>query len=301
MDSKSLRFFLVIAEEENMSKAAERLHMSQPPLSRQLKLLEEEVGTELFERGHGRLRLTAAGIYLKEQAYEILSLLDKTKQHLQTEFREDEGDITIGTIETVGINILPKWIAEYHEKKPKVTYHVINGNTDNLMDQVVKGIYDIGIVREPFNSEPFECIRLPEEPWIAVLPKEYPIATLGKNIDLAELSRSPLILPTRAIHEEQIRRWFEMIGSKPEVVCFYSSLSSGIALVKNNVGLLLCPESASSFIGDSGLMVKKITNPALSSRSVIITRKYVTKAPAVRSFLKMIQEQLPEQNDMENE
>ena len=169
------------------------------------------------------------------------------------------------------------------------------------MDQVVKGIYDIGIVREPFNSEPFECIRLPEEPWIAVLPREYPIATPGKNIDLAELSKSPLILPTRAIHEEQIRRWFEMIGSKPEVVCSYNSLSSGIALVKNNVGLLLCPESASSFIGDSGLIVKKITNPALSSRSVIITRKYSTNSPAVRSFLKMIQEQIPEHNDIKNE
>ena len=183
----------------------------------------------------------------------------------------------------------------------QMPFHVINGNTDTIMDQVVKGIYDIGIVREPFNSEPFECIRLPEEPWIAVLPREYPIATPGKNIDLAELSKSPLILPTRAIHEEQIRRWFEMIGSKPEVVCSYNSLSSGIALVKNNVGLLLCPESASSFIGDSGLIVKKITNPALSSRSVIITRKYSTNSPAVRSFLKMIQEQIPEHNDIKNE
>lgn len=301
MDSKSIRYFLVIAEEENMSRAAQRLHMSQPPLSRQLKLLEEEVGTTLFERSHGRLRLTAAGIYLREQAYEILSLLDKTERCLRTEFKEDEGDITIGTIETVGINILPKWISMFHEKKPKVTYHVINGNTDIIMDQVTKGIYDIGIVREPFNSEPFECIRLPEEPWIAVLPKGYPFYASEDTIDLAELSKSPLILPTRAIHEEQIKRWFEMIGSKPEVVCSYSSLSSGIALVKNNVGLLLCPESASSFMGDSSLIVKRITNPALNSRSVIITKKYGTKSPAVRSFLQMIEEEMVEQNDINNE
>lgn len=201
-DIRDMNYFLQIAEYENISKAAEQLHISQPPLSRQLKKLEEELGVELFTRDNGRLQLTEAGYYFKERAQEVLALVEKTKGEMDEKYNGHSGKIRIGTIETLSAEKLPKWIAEFHELYPDVKYQIVNNNSEEIVRMVDKGLLDMGIVREPVNSQYFERIRLQEDFWIAYIPNRNPLSQKNRRtieIELADLRDEPLILPSRGI------------------------------------------------------------------------------------------------------
>lgn len=256
MDIRDMNYFLQIAEYENISKAAEELHISQPPLSRQLRKLEEELGVELFTRDNGRLQLTEAGHFFRERAQEVISLVDKTRSQMAERYNGAGGKIRIGTIETLSAEKLPKWVAGFHEIYPDVTYQIVNNNSEEIIRMVDKGLLDMGIVREPVNSQYYERVRLQEDTWIAYIPNRNPLSQKNRTtieIELADLRDEPLILPSRGIHEKQIKTWFEMIGAEPKVVCWYSSLVNGVSLVKNGIGTMLCPKSAQSIL--SGLQL----------------------------------------------
>lgn len=291
MDIKDITYFLKIAEHENISKAAEELHISQPPLSRQLKKLEEELQVELFTRESGRLRLTDAGYFFKQHAQEIISLVEKTKQQIEENFNGMTGKIRIGTIETLSAEKLPKWIAEFHEIYPGITYHIFNNNSDEIIRMIDKGLLDIGIVREPVNSQYFERIRLQEDSWIVYIPNKNPLSQKNRTtleIELSELKDECLILPSRGIHEQQIKTWFEMIGAEPKVICWYSSLINGMALVKNCLGIMLCPKSAQSILDNSCATVKEIVNPTMMTGSVIVWKNFHNLSESARKFISFI-------------
>ena len=293
MDTRSIRYFLAIAQEENISKAAEKLHMSQPPLSRQLKQLEEELGVELFYRDKSRIFLTEAGYFLKERATEIVELVDKTEAQMREIYQQGSGNIYIGTIETVGNSLLPRWISGFNRFYPDITYHVNNSNTDETMKKIDSGVYDIGIVREPFNSEKYESVRLPEETWIACMSHNHSLARRSeKTVNLSELAAEHLILPGRSIHEEQIKKWFELLGIKPRVICWYTALVNGMALVENEIGVLLCPKSAAALVlGREDIIYKEIINPRLTSSAVVIWKKERRLTASVLRFIEYIKEE----------
>lgn len=288
MDIRDMNYFLQIAEYENISKAAEQLHISQPPLSRQLKKLEEELGVELFTRDNGRLQLTEAGYYFKERAQEVLALVEKTKGEMDEKYNGHSGKIRIGTIETLSAEKLPKWIAEFHELYPDVKYQIVNNNSEEIVRMVDKGLLDMGIVREPVNSQYFERIRLQEDSWIAYIPNRNPLSQKNRRtieIELADLRDESLILPSRGIHEKQIKTWFEMIGAEPRIVCWYSSLVNGMALVKNGLGTMLCPKSAQSILDYSCAAVKEIVNPTMTTGSVIVWKNFHNLSETARRFI----------------
>ncbi len=293
MDIRDIRYFLQIAEYENVSKAAEQLHISQPPLSRQLRKLEDELGVELFTRDGGRLKLTEAGYFFKERAQDVIALMDNTRNQMKEKYNGAGGKIRIGTIETLSAEKLPRWIAGFHEMYPDVTYQIMNNNSDEIIQMVDKGLLDIGIVREPVNSQYYERIRLQEDSWIAYIPNRNPLSQRNREtieIELADLTDEPLILPSRGIHEKQITTWFSMIGAEPKVVCWYSSLVNGMALVKNGIGTMLCPKSAQSILDYSCAAVKEIVNPTMTTGSVIVWKNYHNLSESARKFIDYIKE-----------
>ncbi len=275
MDLRDMTYFLQIAEYENISKAAEELHISQPPLSRQLRKLEEELGVELFTRDNGRLQLTEAGHFFRERAQEVISLVDKTRNQMAERYNGAGGKIRIGTIETLSAD-------------PDVTYQIVNNNSEEIIRMVDKGLLDIGIVREPVNSQHYERIRLQEDSWIAYIPNRNPLSQKNRTtieIELADLRNEPLILPSRGIHEKQIKTWFEMIGAEPKVVCWYSSLVNGMSLVKNGIGTMLCPKSAQSILDYSCAVVREIVNPTMTTGSVIVWKNFHNLSESARKFI----------------
>ncbi len=153
---------------------------------------------------------------------------------------------------------------------------------------VDKGLLDMGIVREPVNSQYFERIRLQEDSWIAYIPNRNPLSQKNRRtieIELADLRDEPLILPSRGIHEKQIKTWFEMIGAEPRIVCWYSSLVNGMALVKNGLGTMLCPKSAQSILDYSCAAVKEIVNPTMTTGSVIVWKNFHNLSETARRFI----------------
>ena len=160
MEIRVLRYFLTVAREEGINRAAEVLHITQPTLSRQLSQLEEEVGVKLFHRGAKKITLTNEGILLRRRAEEILSLVDRTQRELTLQDELVEGRIVIGGGELAAMQVLPEIIEKYREKYPLVTFDIFTGNADLVKEQMEKGLIDIGVLLEPIDIEKFELNKI---------------------------------------------------------------------------------------------------------------------------------------------
>ena len=169
MDIKQLTYFITIAEEGTITHAANKLHMAQPPLSTQLKLLEDELGIKLIERGARKVKLTDAGKILYKRAKHILEITNSTTKEIE-EFRKGiQGTLRLGTISSSGTALLSKRIINFNKKYPNIKFEIHEGNTYELIEKMNSGIIEVGIVRTPFNSQNFECIFLETEPMVAVM------------------------------------------------------------------------------------------------------------------------------------
>lgn len=292
MDIRLIQNFLMIAEEGSVTRAALRLNMSQPPLSRQLKQLEDELGVILFERGKRKMQLTEEGYFLKNRGIEILELVKKTKDQIKEKCDGASGTISIGTIETSGAHVFPLLIARYKKKFPKVHFDIWNGSSDDIIERLDKELLDIGIVRAPFDTERYKSIYLPKEPWVILIHRDH---VLAKNedatIELTCLANQPLIIPSTTALGVEINHWFKSAGITPNIFCVYNALMSAIVLVRNNMGVVVCPSSAKSILTDDNLVYKEIVNPSVESQSVIIWKKYKYLSSIVNNFLITAQEE----------
>ena len=209
MDVKTLRYFLAVAQEGTITRAAETLRIAQPPLSRQMQLLEEELGVTLFVRGKRNISLTEEGIFLKQQAEEIIGLLEKTQNQLGKIKTSTHGTISLGVTETCGASTLPALVDPFHRQYPNIRYNIWCGNGDEVREKLEKGLVDVGLVREPFNTEPYDRIFLKKEAWIALMSVNHPLAaTTTDTIELGQLTGEPLIIPSRLRLQNEISHWF---------------------------------------------------------------------------------------------
>ena len=177
MEIRVLEYFLMVAREENITKAAQQLHLTQPTLSRQLMQLEDELQTTLFIRGKRKIELTEAGRLLRRRAEEIVSMVNKTQQEVMAN-EEISGQIMIGTgIFDASQHLLPKIIEEFHHSYPEVQFDIYTGNADLIKERLDNGLVDIGILLEPVNIEKYNFIRLTkQERWGIIISKEHPLA-----------------------------------------------------------------------------------------------------------------------------
>ena len=202
MNIKQLQYFVTIVENGTITAAAKKLGISQPPLSAQMKLLEEELGVTLMERGARQVRLTDAGRILYRRAVSIVELTDTTLKEL-TDFRSGiSGVLRLGTVSSCGIGLLKSKMAAFRDKFPDVCFEICEGNTLDLADQIRSGVIDLAIVRAPFRSEEFSCVFLEEEPMVAVGDESYFSKMPWDSATLADLEGLPLIC---------YRRWESLI------------------------------------------------------------------------------------------
>lgn len=284
MDIKALKYFLTVAQEGTITHAAEKLCMAQPPLSRQLQQLEEELGVTLFIRGKRQIQLTEEGWYLKQQAEEILNLVDKTETQLNKIQSYTHGTISMGVTEACGASILSELIGLFHAKYPYVRFNVWCGNGDEINEKLDKNLVDIGIIREPFNTEKYESTFFKAEPWIALLSVSHPLASNSyEKIELHQLANEQLIIPSRLQLQDEINYWFNEIEQERNIFCMYNSLASIIPLVENNIGIAICPDSVRAFTNDQKLVYKKIVNPEHLSNLMVIRKRHQIM-PAITSY-----------------
>ena len=225
MDIRTLSYFVTIAEELNITKAAEKLCMSQPPLSNQMKSLEEELDTTLFIRGKRHLQLTESGKLLYRHAKEILSLVDKTSEEVRAMAKGMHGKIAIGLVEGSAPIIAAEWIETFLKEHKNVQFTVVDGNSDELIQKLRSGLIDLAIITSPCDNTLLSSFKVGQEQMTAFMSKDNPLASLpGSTIDLAMLKDKALIVPSRESMVSMIYRWFKEIHIEPKIVCKMDNL-----------------------------------------------------------------------------
>ena len=217
MDLRALKYFVTAAEEMNMTRAAERLGMSQPPLSSQIKGLEQELGVQLFIRGKRRLQLTDAGALLFRRAKQILELSEQTELEMHS-LEGLNGSINISLVEGRAPYLLARWIAGFRMEFPQVTFRLWNGDGDEAIERLQHGLADLALIAAPYSTEQLEGISVGREPWVAIISTKHPLAQdKSEFIPLKALAGEPLIVPSRHSRAIAIRNWFEEIGEEPNI------------------------------------------------------------------------------------
>lgn len=242
MELRTLRSFLAVAREGNVTRAARQLHITQPALSRQLADLEREVGCELLVREPRGVTLTEQGMLLRKRADEIVSLADRTEQELRSPTAQVEGDIWVGGGESRAMELVARVATTIVDDHPGVRLRVHSGNGVDVMERIDKGLLDFGVV---FGSEPssrYESLRLiHEDRWGVLLRRDHPLSA-RKEISLDDLRGEHLITSSEGgtLAEDATPMTEYLAKSGYNVVATYTLLYNASLLVESGTGIAIC-------------------------------------------------------------
>lgn len=288
MELRTLHYFLTVAEELNITHAAEKLHMSQPPLSRQLSQLEEELGVTLFLRGKRKMELTEEGKYLVQQARYILNMAAHTAAQLsQMQQREVKGTLLLGVTETCSASTLPAVLPLFLQKYPQITYDILCGNSNEICRKLEEGILDIGIIRDPLDLSKFESHFLKKESWIAIVGKAHPLAGRA-TVTVEQICGEPLFIPSRPPLYDEICGWFSEKTGEVHVLGKYNQVASVLPLIAANMGVGICPESVDRYADCQRISCLKLVEPERASRLYMVRLRNKLLPASAKAFWDVI-------------
>ena len=291
MEFRVLQYFLAIAREETISKAAESLHIPQPTLSRQMKELEEQLGKQLFIRGNRKINLTEEGILLRQRAEEIISLVEKTESEIMHSDTTISGDIYIGSGETEGMRILAKVIDTCHKEYPKIKFHLYSGNFQDVVEKIENGLIDFGVLIEPADISKYDFIKIPvKDKWGVLMRKDSPIASL-KSITADTLKKLPLICSSQEIVKNEISGWLNDDYNKLNIVATYNLIYNASLLVEEGSGYALGLDKLINTSGNSKLCFIPL-EPKLEVGLTLIWKKYHLFSKATSYFLNQLRKEI---------
>lgn len=285
MEIRTLKYFWTIAEEGTISKAAKALHITQPTLSRQLRELENELGTSLFIRGRRKLQLTDSGLFLKTRAEEILQLTQQT--NLEFENRRKQlfsGRIAIGCVEADNSDTLALILEKFVQDYPQVTFTVYSGTSDDITTRLDKGLLDVAVLLKPVATEKYGEITLPRtERWGLLVSKDSSWAK--KNaIQPADLREMPLFIAQRPEVRQLVTKWSGIDYAQLKVVGNFNLIFNVLALVKRQVGQAFGIEGATSQIRPEGVKFIPL-QPEVKTNCVLVWRRERNLTPVVNEFI----------------
>ncbi len=281
MELRVLRYFYMVAREENITRAAQLLHVTQPTLSRQLMGLEEELGTSLFHRNSHRILLTEDGMLLKRRAQELLELADKTQREFQSR-EELAGEIAIGCGETCNMAHLSDLMVSFQEQHPLVQFRIYSATADEVKDRMENGLLDMGLLMLPVDISRYHTVPMPyRERWCALVREDCPLAELPQATP-QDLLPYPLILSWREQVNEQVREWFGECFAQAKVAARYNLITNTAIMVKHRVGVALCFDLGTTYYDSLGLVP---LSPSLENGAVLAWKKEQARSRAVEQFI----------------
>ena len=287
MELRTLRYFLAAAQEGNITRAADILHITQPTLSRQIMDLERELGTTLMSRGKNGLTLTDDGIFFRQRAEEIVELADRLERSFAERNAEVSGIISIGAVEAIGSRLFAKLVKRFSEKYPLVRFHLYNEVADSLKDRIDKGLIDVGLLLEPVDTSKYDYIRLSQkETWGVLMRDDHPLAQ-RESIRPEEVTQYPLILPLRVRARAEILNWLKKEEKDLHIPLSYTLLSNAVLLVEEGLGCAFCLDGALAIHSSPRLRFIPIT-PEHTTRSVLVWKKNQLFTPATSLFVQEI-------------
>lgn len=287
MEIKQLRNFVKIVEEGNITRAAQKLNMSQPPLSTQMHQLEIELNCVLFQRGARNIILTDAGVILYEKAKAILTLSDQIPENINR-LETAASILPLGIISSIS-NYLPDTILpSFIKKHPNISYQIYEKNTYQLIDDIFSDIVDMAIVRTPFQNTGLSCYPIRKNMMYAVGKKQFFDLIGSEALDLKDLSNSPLIIYRR--WEDILRKHFVSYGASPQFLCINDDARTTLHWAEAGLGIGIVPESTISKITGTDIVLKPIINSSLTSEIMLIHRKGKVLSLAAKEFIEYIQD-----------
>lgn len=288
MELRVLNYFLMVAREENITKAAQLLHVTQPTLSRQLMQLEEELGVQLFHRGKHSVTLTEDGMLLRRRPQEITSLSEKTIAEFKNKEEEASGEIFIGCGETRSMSILSDNIKRFREIYPLVQFHIYSATADDIKERLEKGLLDIGLLTEPVDISKYEFVRMPyKERWGVLVNSDSQLYE-KESVSPTELVDIPLIMVQRNSVKNELASWFGDTYEQLDMVATYNLILNAASMVKEGAGTAVC--------FDLGMKYEDLRfvpfAPKLETGSVLVWKKNQVHSDTLRLFLQFLRNAL---------
>ncbi len=240
MELRELKYFLAVAREESILKASEKLYVSQPNLSRQMKGLEEELGQQLFLRGSRKITLTEAGELLKKRAEELLELYEKTRAELSSPITEVAGDVWIGGGESHAMRLIARTAQTVHRKFPDVHVRLFSGDVAGTTEKLDKGLLDFGVLIEPADLSKYDSLRLPLTDTWGVLMRRDSLLAERDFVTPKDLWDKPLICSEHSLEKSMISDWFQKKVGELNVIGTYNLLYNASLLVREGFGYAVC-------------------------------------------------------------
>ena len=283
MEIRTLRYFLAVAREENMSRAAETLHVTQPTLSKQLKALEDELGKKLFTRHSFSIELTDEGILLRDRAEDLIAMADKIEQEFISLDDITGGDLYLGLAESYQIKYLARSIKDFKEKYPHLHDHITSGDTEQIADKLDKGLLDFLVLAEDPDPRKYSYIEFPEaDTWGLVFPADDPLKN-KKTIHVSDLIGLPLFCSEQA-WIDVIKKWAGKDYSDLHLEGSFRLSYNGSVFAREGLGCLLTFEHLVDTSEGSGLAFRPLS-PKLESKIYLAWNKYQAFTPIAERFL----------------
>lgn len=296
MELRVLRYFLVVAREQSITKAAYVLHITQPTLSRQLKELEEELGKPLLIRGNKNISLTDEGMLFRKRAEEIVELSDKTVYEIQHTEDDIAGDIYIGSGETEGLRNIIHIMKDFQKQYPNVCFHINSGDKTDLLDKLDKGLLDFGIFLEPVDKIKYNHLKLPAKDTLGILArKDSPLAK-KKVITKEDLVNVPLIISRQLKEDSSLLRFLDTPLEKSNIVATYNLVYNASLMVDEKLGYAITLDKLVNTTGDSNLCFIPLS-PKMTVDMYLMWKKFQIFSKASNIFLEKIEKELQKEND----
>lgn len=284
MEIRVLRYFLAVAEEENITAAAAKLHLTQPTLSKQLMDLESELGKQLFIRGKRKITLTEDGTFLRKRAQEIVDLTDKTEADFHADDKEIGGDIFIGGGETEGMRFVAKAIKKTISFYPNIRFHIFSGDKEIVAERLEKGLLDFGLFVGADDLKKYDYIRLPCVNHFGILMKKDDELAKKDTITLKTLEKLPIICPRQVMLQSDLSGWFGHNMEKLNVVGTYNLLYNASLMVAEGVGYALCIDG---IVNNNDLCYRPLSQK-MSAGIIFAWQKYQVFSKQAKKFLDIL-------------
>ena len=287
MELRVLKYFLAVAREANITRAAEILNITQPTLSRQLMQLEDELNAKLFVRGKNKITLTDKGMILRRRAEELVDLAERTEKEFLNDNDIVAGEIFIGSGETNSMHSLAKVMKDFHDLYPQVQYNLYSANADDIKERIDKGLLDIGLLTEPVDISKYEFVRLKEKEVWGILMKKDDVLANKAYITADDLVGKPLISSKRTIVQNEIFNWFGKDYDKLNIISTYNLGLNVAIMVEEGLGYAFSLENLININDETNICFKPIL-PRIETGTVIVWKKHQIFSSATSKFIEEI-------------
>lgn len=290
LEIRVLRYFLAVAQEGSVTRAARALHLTHPTLSRQIRELEEELGQTLFSRGGRELSLTREGLLLRQRAEEIVGLAEITEKEFRSLGEKTvSGDLSIGCGESKALSFVTDALKVLQDEHPLIIPHFFSGNGEIVMDRLDKGLLDFAVLMGAENTERYSSLPLPNhDTWGLLMDKDDPMAQ-KKAITAKDLLDIPLILSSQSLSRDELSGWLGFPMSRLHIAATYTLLFNGSLMVRSGLGYALCFDHIAPSGKDSPFAFRPLSPLLTSPLSLVWKKHQILSAPA-EAFLAKIRE-----------